>query len=203
MLQGGAGADVLDGGAGLDWAAFFDAPTDLTIDLATPSNSSAYFTEDTLISIEIIGGASSHSTTFTGDAAANIFIGGGVSDTIAGGGGGDLLQGGGGSDTIFGDAGRDAIMGNKGDDLLYGGTESDGFYFQDGDGHDTIVGFDVAVDRFVFLSQTFDALADLTIADGGSGRGDHLRHVDDYRAGAQRRRSRGRRALPVVLSRDD
>ena len=129
VLQGGAGADVLDGGASLDWAGYFDATGPLVIDLATPANSSAYFAEDTLISIEIIGGASNFSNTFQGNAAPNIFIGGSENDTIAGGGGGDLLQGGGGNDTIMGEAGTDAVMGNKGDDILYGGTQADGFLF--------------------------------------------------------------------------
>ena len=56
-LQGGVGADYLDGGDSLDWAVYFDAPGPLIIDLVTPGLSSAYFAEDTLVSIEIIGGA--------------------------------------------------------------------------------------------------------------------------------------------------
>ena len=167
VLQGGAGPDLLDGGADLDWAGYFDAPGPLTIDLATPANSSAYFAEDTLISIEIIGGATNFSNTFQGDAAPNIFIGGSAADTVAGGGGGDLLQGGGGNDTIRGEAGTDAVMGNKGDDALYGGAQADGFYFQDGDGDDVIWDFDVALDKFVFISANFDDIADLGFSEVG------------------------------------
>ena len=123
VLQGGAGADVLYGGDGLDWAGYFGANSDLVIDLETPGNSSALFAEDTLFEIEVIGGASSFSTTFIGDAVANIFVGGNVADDVFGNGGNDLLQGGGGADTVDGGAGGDAIMGNKGDDLLIGGGQ--------------------------------------------------------------------------------
>ena len=167
VLQGGAGPDVLDGGASLDWVGYFDATGPLTIDLATPANSSAFFTDDTLISIEIIGGAANFTNTFQGDAAPNIFIGGSASDTIAGGGGGDLLQGGGGTDTIVGEAGTDAVMGNKGDDILYGGADADGFYFQDNDGDDVIWDFDITLDRFVFISANYNDLADLGFSEVG------------------------------------
>ena len=167
VLVGGAGADVLHGGGSLDWAGYFDAPGPLTINLATPALSSAYFGEDTLISIEIIGGASNFSNTFEGDGIGNIFIGGAAADSIAGGGGGDLLQGGAGNDTIMGEVGTDAVMGNKGDDILYGGAEADGFYFQDNDGDDVIWDFDVAVDKFVFISATFNGIADLSFSEVG------------------------------------
>ena len=167
VLQGGAGPDVLDGGGSLDWAGYFDATGPLTIDLATPANSSAFFAEDTLISIEIIGGATNFSNTFQGDTAPNIFIGGSATDTIAGGGGGDLLQGGGGNDTIIGEAGTDAVMGNKGDDALYGGAQADGFYFQDGDGDDVIWDFDITVDKFVFISANFNDITDLSFSEFG------------------------------------
>ena len=167
VLQGGAGADVLDGGASLDWAGYFDATGPLTIDLATPANSSAFFAEDTLISIEIIGGATNFSNTFQGDAAPNIFIGGSATDTIAGGGGNDLLQGGGGNDTIIGEDGSDAVMGNKGDDALYGGAHADGFYFQDNDGNDVIWDFDITLDRFVFISSAFNQISDLSFSEVG------------------------------------
>ena len=152
----------------LDWAAYFDATGPLTIDLQTPANSSSYFAEDTLISIEIIGGASAFSNTFQGNSAANIFISGSASDTLSGGGGGDLLQGGAGNDTINGDAGSDAIFGNKGDDVLYGGANADGFYFQDNDGDDVIWDFDIAAgDKFVFISANFNDIADLSFSEVG------------------------------------
>ena len=91
-----------------------------------------------------------------------------MSDTISGGGGNDVLQGGGGSDLINGGAGLDFVMGNKGDDTLTGGANADGFYFQNGDGHDTITDFNLAEDKLGFISPTFDAVSDLTIVDSGS-----------------------------------
>ena len=167
-LIGGAGADTLDGGDSLDWAAYFDAPGPLNIDLETPALSSSYFAEDTLISIEIIGGATNFSNTFNGASASDIFIGGLANDTIEGGGGHDLLQGGGADDVIWGEAGRDGIFGNKGDDVLYGGADDDGFYFQNDDGHDVIKDFDIAAgDKFVFISTTFTQISDLSFSEVG------------------------------------
>ena len=168
VLQGGAGADVLNGGDGLDWAAFFDAPGPLVMDLVSPTNSSSYFAEDTLIDIEILGGASNFSNTFFGDAAANVFIAGSASDTLAGGGGGDLLQGGGAADTLNGQAGSDAVMGNMGNDVLYGGADADGFYFQDNDGDDIVKDFSMAEgDKFVFISANFTEIGDLSFSEVG------------------------------------
>ena len=169
VLQGGAGADTLDGGDGLDWAAYFDATGPLVIDLATPSNSSAFFAEDTLINIEIIGGATNFANTFRGDANANIFIGGAMADSIDGGGGADLLQGGDGADTIVADAGTDAVMGGRGDDILYGGGDADGFYFQDGDGIDVVKDFDLVADKLVFIGVGLNQLTDLQFGENEVG----------------------------------
>ena len=168
-LSGGAGADVLNGGADLDWGVYSNVAGPLVIDLAIPSNSSTAFAEDTLISIEMIVGSSSFSNSFTGDAAANIFVGGTVSDVISGNGGADLLQGVVGDDSIFGGDGGDAILGGKGSDTMQGGADADGFYFQDGDGADVILDFVIGEDALLFISNTYNAIADLAFATDSSG----------------------------------
>ena len=135
LLQGGAGADTLDGGAYFDYASYQDAPGPLTIDLLNPSNSSAYFAEDTLIDIEFLVGARNFSNTFRGDNGDNRFVGGIVDDTLSGNGGADVLQGGFGEDIIYGGDGNDDLWGVFDDDMLYGGAGNDRIF--GGTGNDT------------------------------------------------------------------
>ena len=168
-LDGGAGADVLNGGAGLDWAVYVDAAGPMVFDLVTQSNSSAAFAEDTLISIELIIGSSAFSNTFVGDEIANVFAGGSAIDSIAGNGGADLLQGLGGNDIIMGGSGSDGLMGGKGSDTMSGGADADGFYFQDGDGADIVEDFVVGEDALVFISNTYNSVADLIFGSNASG----------------------------------
>ncbi len=69
-------------------------------------------------------------------------------DHIDGGRGDDNLEGGFGNDTILGGAGNDTIRGNAGNDTLTGGYGSDTFFFELGDGFDTITG--ESIDTLVF-----------------------------------------------------
>jgi Ca2+-binding RTX toxin-like protein len=71
----------------------------------------------------------------------------GGDDTIHGGDGRDHIEGNADNDTLHGDAGTDYLYGGKGDDHLYGGTGndildggegSDTYYYNNGDGNDTI-----------------------------------------------------------------
>ena len=59
-------------------------------------------------------------------------------DTLDGGNGGDTLVGGIGIDTLDGGAGADALHGGTGNDCIRGGTGSDTYYWQVGDGDDTL-----------------------------------------------------------------
>jgi Ca2+-binding RTX toxin-like protein len=69
-------------------------------------------------------------------------------DRLLGNAGDDLLIGGAGSDAIYGGSGADIIYGGGGNDYLSGGSGIDTFIYSDGanDGHDVIVGFNVADD---------------------------------------------------------
>ena len=119
--------DTIDGGAGIDLLSFTNASAALTIDLATPANSSAVVSQDVVSNIEGYLGAASFANTFVGDGNNNFYLGGAQSDVISGGDGADYLVGLGGDDTINGGTGFDVIDGGAGLDLLFGGADQDAF----------------------------------------------------------------------------
>jgi Ca2+-binding RTX toxin-like protein len=88
FLRGQAGADVLDGGAGPDWADYFNATVGLTADLATPANNTGDALGDTYISMENVRGTN-------------------FDDSLRGDGGNNFLRGGLGADVLNGRAGLD------------------------------------------------------------------------------------------------
>ena len=65
--------------------------------------------------------------------------GGAGNDTLAGGGNDDYLLGGAGDDILAGESGNDVLIGGKGNDTLEGGAGRDTYYFNRGDGVDTII----------------------------------------------------------------
>ena len=89
LIGGGLGADTFDGGAGLDYVYYVDAPAGLTVSLATPGSNTGEAADDTLISIERLAGS----------AFNDILIGDAGNNTLRGNGGADRLDGGGGIDT--------------------------------------------------------------------------------------------------------
>jgi Ca2+-binding RTX toxin-like protein len=64
--------------------------------------------------------------------------GGAGNDYLDGGADSDYLLGGAGNDTLLGGADIDLLTGGTGDDLLSGGEGADQYYFNPGDGDDTI-----------------------------------------------------------------
>ncbi len=102
----------------------------------------------------------------------DIIFGGEGSDRIGGKGGNDVLSGGAGDDFIWGDAGDDIIMGVTGNDVLVGdnvsgGSGSDLFVFGSGDGTDTILDFEVGIDRIGLVEGEL-TFADLTLTQDGN-----------------------------------
>ena len=77
-------------------------------------------------------------------------IGGFGKDIITGNITANVLYGGAGNDFIDGEAGDDSIVGGLGDDKLFGGTGSDIFKYSKGDGNDTIIDFNSAIDRIEY-----------------------------------------------------
>ena len=85
QLEGGAGADFLDGRGGVDWARYNSAPAGVTVDLTgiTPNTGDA--AGDTFASIENLMG-SAFADTLIGDGGTNFLRGNGGPDALFGGG---------------------------------------------------------------------------------------------------------------------
>jgi len=94
-LQGGGGADRLDGGAGTDFAAYTNSSA-VTVNLATGIGIGGEAVGDTFLSIEGLIGSGGNDI-LIGDGNANTLIGGAGNDTLVGGAGADSLDGGAGT----------------------------------------------------------------------------------------------------------
>ncbi|MBO9446169.1 fasciclin domain-containing protein [Ruegeria sp. R14_0] len=77
----------------------------------------------------------------------DVALGGAGDDVLFGGRGKDTLRGDEGDDTIFGGRGSDVIDGGADDDILFGGRGKDSFVFENGDGDDLILDFQVGKDK--------------------------------------------------------
>ncbi|WP_422370996.1 hypothetical protein [Hoeflea sp.] len=100
MLFGGGGlADVLNGGAGFDFARYDTASTGVAVYLANDRPNSGDALGDTFIDVEGLI-LSAHNDYGFGDDGANIIYGMGGSDSLAGGLGADHLDGGEGFDYV-------------------------------------------------------------------------------------------------------
>lgn len=81
-----------------------------------------------------------------GGKGADELNGGFGNDTIKGDKGYDLLEGSFGNDKLLGGKGRDTLDGGSGNDTLNGNLGADTFLFEQGDGVDTIYGFQDDID---------------------------------------------------------
>ncbi|PCJ98486.1 MAG: hypothetical protein COA42_24400, partial [Alteromonadaceae bacterium] len=95
----------------------------------------SFSTEDILLQVQT---ASDGDDLITGYAWAEVLQGLAGNDVINAAAGDDTLEGGLGDDTLHGQAGDDHLYGGAGSDLLDGGEGSDTYYFNIGDGSDTI-----------------------------------------------------------------
>ncbi|CAN5141613.1 calcium-binding protein [soil metagenome] len=141
IFAGSKGADVIDGGLGVDHIDYrleFGGHG-VEVRLADNFARDTFGTFDTLRNIENIDGAGAHDTLF-GDAADNVITGGAGNDAIGGLGGADTLIAGSFDDTVDGGTGEDKINGDEGNDSI---TAGDGNDTASGDaGNDTIAGGD-------------------------------------------------------------
>ena len=108
-LQGGPGADLVDGGAGFDFAVYETSDAGVTVNLATGTAEGGHAEGDTLTGIEGVYG-SNYADHLTGDAGHNNLIGADGDDALDGGTGDDNLQGRAGADMLDGGAGEDTAI---------------------------------------------------------------------------------------------
>ncbi|NRP73101.1 Bifunctional hemolysin/adenylate cyclase [Ensifer psoraleae] len=206
-FRGGLGADVLDGGGGVDTADYSDKTASLVVRLAGASAATVSVggvVEDTLRNIEnIIGG--SGDDVLGGDSLANVLDGSGGSDTVdysastkqiavtlngansstvfVGGVAEDTVRnienvtGGAVSDVITGDAQANVLVGGAGDDLLKGGGGLD--VIDGGIGSDTIDFGDKTAAIVLTLAGAANAIATV----GGVAE-DTVRNIENIFGGA-------------------
>jgi Ca2+-binding RTX toxin-like protein len=111
-----AGAQVLDGGAGYDFARYEYAASAVSVVLYNAALNTGEAAGDTFVSIEGLVG-SAYNDFLYGDANANYIYGLAGDDWIVGLGGNDTLDGGDGSDGLQGGTGADALNGGNGYDF--------------------------------------------------------------------------------------
>lgn len=122
VIEGGPGADQLDGGGGVghDILTFQTRAEDITVDLARGSTGEG----DTVSGFEwVMGGLGDD--TLRGGGGVDVLDGGSGDDRLFGGSGGDSLNGGEGKDVLRGGPGDDALRGADGADRLYGEAGDD------------------------------------------------------------------------------
>ena len=146
LLVGNAGADTLDGGEGADV-------------MIGGSGNDTYIVEDA--GDQVIEGSNNgrdtvlSSVTFTfspGDHLEHLTLtgtdningtGNDLNNDLIGNSGVNRLEGQGGTDHLIGGIGNDILIGGQGDnDLLEGGAGFDTYYYNNGDGNDTIIDSD-------------------------------------------------------------
>jgi Ca2+-binding RTX toxin-like protein len=114
----------LDGGVGVDWAAYVSSNSGVTVDLDLGVGLGGDAQGDTLVAIENLLG-SDYGDRLSGDEANNHLRGGKGNDILQGGDGRDILVGGDNDDILVGGEGVDALYGGKGSDILIAGSIED------------------------------------------------------------------------------
>jgi Ca2+-binding RTX toxin-like protein len=96
---------------------------------------------------------------------ASTLAAGAISLTLNGGTGNDVLTGSQGNDSLLGDDGNDLVVGGRGDDLALLGAGNDTFFWNPGDGSDTVEG-QAGIDRLDFVATNLNEIFDIS-ANGG------------------------------------
>src|SRR5262249_50169222 len=151
-LDGGAGADLIDGGEGTDTVQFGYFSAAVNVSLATGLGAGGDAEGDRYVSVENL----------TGTRFNDVLEGNDVANVIFGGEGDDVIRGLGGNDTLGGWKGNDTFYGGAGADLIDGGDGFDYARYDDSPAGVTI---------------TLRGL-DRAIADGGDATGDQLANIE-------------------------
>ena len=96
-MRGRGGADILDGGTGIDTVTYYDAIAGVTADLLAARGQGGEAAGDILISIENLNGSNA-TDSLAGNEVVNILQGFDGNDMLRGRGGADVLAGGAGAD---------------------------------------------------------------------------------------------------------
>jgi Ca2+-binding RTX toxin-like protein len=146
------GADIVDGGAGVDTANFLYSTAAISVDLLGANGVTGFVSDgsgavDTLISIEDVDGSSFDDVIYANNLANKIASGAG-NDQVVAWAGDDLVVGGAGNDGLIGHLGNDTLYGDDEsidggthaamNDLLYGGGGNDALH--GGRGNDVLIG---------------------------------------------------------------
>lgn len=124
QVDGGAGADIMFGGAGSDRLVYATSDAGVQIDLEHGIAQGGHATGDLFVDFEKVSG-SHHADTLTGDAGTNLLNGLSGDDTLTGGAGRDVLVGGSGADVFVFNSG-DAGTTNMSRDLIRDFDASEG-----------------------------------------------------------------------------
>lgn len=144
VIIGGSGADTMAGGRGND-AYWIDDAGDIIIELAGGGFDKVYtsinYTLGDFVEYAVLEGAA---VSVTGNELDNRILGNALDNVLAGG------------------DGRDTLAGDLGDDTLIGGEDGDGYVYELGDGHDTIIETGTRGDDFIVLAGGL-TFADVTL----------------------------------------
>lgn len=142
VIDGGLGADRMEGGTGNDtyyvdtWSDDgFAGNDDLVVETPNAGTDLVISSVNYQLTVEVenltlVGGAFTGTgnilaNTITGNVLDNILDGGAGNDRLLGGDGADTLVGADGTDVLSGEAGNDSLLGGAGSDALDGGTGAD------------------------------------------------------------------------------
>ncbi len=156
MLDGGFGADAMDGQAGIDTVTYAVSNRSVGARLDGGANFGGA-AGDTITGVENLTG-SGFGDILVGSSGANRLDGGGGADRLYALGGDDIVIGGGGADWLYGQAGNDTLEGGDGNDTLFGHNDSD--ILNGGAGDDVLDG-GFGADTFVFTAGA-DVITDFT-----------------------------------------
>jgi Ca2+-binding RTX toxin-like protein len=171
LMDGSLGADIYNGGDGLDTVSYEGRTDAIAASIDGAANDGSALDRNAANNLsDQIGGDVEDLIGGDGD---DILKGDGNGNVLFGGSGADLIQGHGGDDTLVGDAGGDVLEGDEGDDVMHGGADADYLFGSFGsDTYEGAEGVDAAdfSDATTPVSVTLDGAAN----DGRLGEGDNV-----------------------------
>ena len=109
ILEGGAGANRLDGSGGVDWLSYAGSDAGVDVRLRNGTGAGGHAEGDVVAGFENIEG-SDYNDIFGGDSNDNHLSGGDGNDGLWGSSGNDVLEGGAGADRLYGGSDIDTVV---------------------------------------------------------------------------------------------